>query len=90
MSFIQEKEDLIQKQEAFSKIENLKKKETVTDYNVELEAYREQKYKNEAYNNLMENKADYEWLMESKAQLENGKISYHELIEVEEEYCGKE
>lgn len=39
----------------------------------------------EAYNNLMENayvmgnKANYDWLMESKAQLENGKISAHNL-----------
>lgn len=89
MSFIQEKEDLIQKQKAFSKLENLKKKVTVADYDMELDAYREQKYKNEAYNNLMENTANYDWLMESKAQLENGKISYHELIEVEEEYCDK-
>ena len=42
----------------------------------------------EAYNNLMENayvmgnKANYDWLMESKAQLENGKISAHNLSEV--------
>lgn len=42
----------------------------------------------EAYNNLMENaylmgnKANYDWLMESKAQLENGKISMHDLTEV--------
>lgn len=41
----------------------------------------------EAYNNLMENvhvmedKANYDWLMESKAQLENGKIAKHDLIE---------
>lgn len=64
MSFIQEKEDLIQKQKAFSKLENLKKKVTVADYDMELDAYREQKYKNEAYNSLMKNKADYDWLME--------------------------
>lgn len=43
----------------------------------------------ESYNNLMENaylmgtKANFDWLMESKAQLENGNISTHELIEVE-------
>lgn len=43
----------------------------------------------ESYNNLMENaylmgtKANFDWLMESKAQLENGNISIHELIEVE-------
>ena len=42
----------------------------------------------EVYNNLMENaylmgnKANYDWLMESKAQLENGKISIHDLTEV--------
>ena len=43
----------------------------------------------EAYNNLMENayimsnKANYDWLMESKAQLEKGKFSAHNLIEVD-------
>ena len=43
----------------------------------------------EAYNNLMENvyimgnKTNYDWLMESKAQLESGKISVQNLIEVE-------
>ncbi|MBO5155224.1 MAG: type II toxin-antitoxin system Phd/YefM family antitoxin [Eubacterium sp.] len=43
----------------------------------------------EAYNNLMENvyvmgnKANYDWLMESKAQLESGKITRHDLIEVD-------
>ena len=43
----------------------------------------------EAYNNLLENaylmsnKANYDWLMESKAQLENGKASVKNLIEVE-------
>ena len=43
----------------------------------------------ESYNNLMENvyvmgnKANYGWLMESKAQLEKGKVSAHDLIEVE-------
>ena len=43
----------------------------------------------ESYNNLMENvyvmgnKANYDWLMESKAQLEKGKVSAHDLIEVE-------
>lgn len=43
----------------------------------------------ESYNNLMENvyvmgnKANYDWLMESKAQLENGKVSAHRLIEVD-------
>ncbi len=42
----------------------------------------------EVYNNLMENaylmgnKANYDWLMESKAQLENGKVSIHDLTEV--------
>ena len=42
----------------------------------------------EAYNNLMENayimgnKANYDWLMESKAQLENGNITAHNLVEV--------
>ena len=40
----------------------------------------------EAYNNLMENvhvmgnKSNYDWLMESKAQLENGNITVHDLI----------
>ena len=43
----------------------------------------------ESYNNLMENvyimgnKANYDWLMESKAQLENGNISTHHLIEAD-------
>ena len=43
----------------------------------------------EAYNNLMENihvmgnKANYDWLMESKAQLENGNITSHNLVEVD-------
>ena len=43
----------------------------------------------EAYNNLMENvhvmgnKANYDWLMESKAQLENGNVVVHDLIEVD-------
>ena len=43
----------------------------------------------ESYNNLMENayimgnKANYDWLMESKAQLEIGKVSMQNLIEVE-------
>ena len=42
----------------------------------------------ESYNNLMENiyvmgnKANYDWLMESKAQLENGKFTRHDLVEV--------
>ncbi|MGN0404163.1 MAG: type II toxin-antitoxin system Phd/YefM family antitoxin [Bariatricus sp.] len=42
----------------------------------------------ESYNNLMENvyvmgnKANYDWLMESKAQLEDGNVSTHDLIEV--------
>ena len=48
MSFVQEKEDLIQKQEAFYKLEHLKKKGTITDYDMELAVYREQKY---IYNN---------------------------------------
>ena len=43
----------------------------------------------ENYNNLMENaylmgnKANFDWLMESKAQLENGNISTHHLIEAD-------
>lgn len=43
----------------------------------------------ESYNNLMENihvmgnKENYDWLMESKAQLESGKISMHNLVEVD-------
>ena len=43
----------------------------------------------ESYNNLMENayimgnKANYDWLMESKAQLDIGKVSMQNLIEVE-------
>ena len=43
----------------------------------------------ESYNNLMENvyimgnKTNYDWLMESKTQLENGKISVQNLIEVD-------
>ncbi len=43
----------------------------------------------ESYNNMMENiyvigtKSNYDWLMESKAQLENGMVSGHELLEVE-------
>lgn len=42
----------------------------------------------ESYNNLIENayimgnKANYDWLMESKAQLEKGKVSVQNLIEV--------
>ncbi len=42
----------------------------------------------EAYNNLMENvyimgnKVNYDWLMESKSQLENGKVSIKNLVEV--------
>lgn len=42
----------------------------------------------ESYNNLMENvyvmgnKANYDWLMESKAQLEGGKFSIQNLVEV--------
>lgn len=42
----------------------------------------------DAYNNLMENayvmgnKSNYDWLMDSKAQLDNGKISVHDLSEV--------
>lgn len=45
----------------------------------------------ESYNNPMENiyvmgnKANYDWLMESKAQLENGSISAHSMIEVDAE-----
>lgn len=43
----------------------------------------------ESYNNLMENvyimgnKTNYDWLMESKAQLEKGKVSTKNLVEVE-------
>ncbi|MDL2250725.1 antitoxin YefM [Lachnospiraceae bacterium PF1-21] len=43
----------------------------------------------ESYNNLVENihvmgnKANFDWLMESKKQLDNGKISIHELEEVD-------
>ena len=43
----------------------------------------------ESYNNLMENihvmgnKANYDWLMESMEQLKKGKISTHNLIEVD-------
>ena len=36
----------------------------------------------EAYNNLMGNKANYDWLMESKAQLEKGNFASHTLSEV--------
>lgn len=45
----------------------------------------------EAYNNLLENsyilsqKANIDWLMESKAQLENGNMKTHELVEVKDE-----
>ena len=45
----------------------------------------------EGYNNLMENlhimedKANYDWLMESKEQLESGKYTKHDLIEVQDE-----
>lgn len=41
----------------------------------------------ESYNNLMENvhvmgnKTNYDWLMESKAQLEQGNVSAHDLVE---------
>lgn len=44
----------------------------------------------EAYNNLMENvyvmgsKPNYDWLMESKAQLEQGKIAVHDLVDDDE------
>lgn len=44
----------------------------------------------ESYNNLMENvhvmgnKFNYDWLMESKTQLENGNVSTHDLVEVED------
>ena len=43
----------------------------------------------ETYNNLMENvyvmgnKANYDWLIESKAQLENGNVVLHDLLEVD-------
>ena len=43
----------------------------------------------ESYNNLIENayimgnKANYDWLIESKAQLENGNITAHNLVEVD-------
>lgn len=42
----------------------------------------------ESYNNMMENiyvlgnNENYDWLMESKAQLESGKTSTHNLVEV--------
>lgn len=45
----------------------------------------------ESYNNLMENvyvmgnKSNYDWLMESKEQLESGKYTKHDLIEVQNE-----
>jgi antitoxin YefM len=45
----------------------------------------------EVYNNLLENvyvmgnKANYDWLMESKAQLEAGRFTSRELIEVADE-----
>lgn len=45
----------------------------------------------ESYNNLMENvyvmgnKSNYDWLMESKEQLESGKYTKHDLIEVKDE-----
>lgn len=45
----------------------------------------------ETYNNLMENayimgnKANYDWLMQSKAQLEMGKVSVQNLVEVNED-----
>ena len=45
----------------------------------------------ESYNNLMENvyvmgnKSNYDWLMESKEQLESGKHTKHDLIEVQDE-----
>lgn len=48
----------------------------------------------ESYNNLMENvyvmgnKANYDWLMESKEQLENGKISKHNLVEADADEYG--
>ncbi len=43
----------------------------------------------ESYNNLMENihvmgnKANYDWLMESMEQLKKGRISTHNLVEVD-------
>lgn len=45
----------------------------------------------ESYNNLIENayllssKANYDWLMESKRQLESGKATSHDLIEVSDD-----
>ncbi len=45
----------------------------------------------ETYNNLIENayimgnKANFDWLMQSKAQLEMGKVSAQNLIEVSED-----
>lgn len=45
----------------------------------------------ESYNNLMENvyvmgnKSNYDWLMESKEQLESGKYTKHDLIEMQDE-----
>ena len=38
------KRTAIKKQEAYYKLEHLKKKETITDYDMELAVYREQKY----------------------------------------------
>lgn len=32
---------------------------------------------------VMGNKANYDWLMESKLQLDNGKMTKHNLIEVD-------
>ncbi len=45
----------------------------------------------ETYNNLIENayimgnKTNYDWLMQSKAQLEMGKVSVQNLVEVNED-----
>ena len=45
----------------------------------------------DTYNNLIENsyltqnKKNYDWLMESKEQLESGKYTKHDLIEVQDE-----
>ena len=40
----------------------------------------------ESYNvYVMGNKSNYDWLMESKEQLESGKYTKHDLIEVQDE-----
>ena len=74
--------------------ENMKSyMDKVTDYETMIVTRKDNKnvvmLSEESYNNLMENvyimgnKANYDWLMESKAQLENGNISTHHLIEAD-------